>query len=393
MKESVNRVSSPKKNVLVAVAGQTPAIVTETLWALEQQRAIRVDEIRVMTTARGRRGIVGRLLGEGGQFERYCDDYGIPPGRIAFSESTLYTLTRRDGDELEDIRSSEDNMEAANQVFALVREWCNRKDEILHCSVAGGRKTLGIYLSMALMLCGRPEDTLSHVLVAPQFESGVPDFFYPPPQPRFYRRRTGFDSAGRPLFESVSSQEARVELAEIPFLRLREAIGGEIPLEKGLTDAIAHSELILNYLQAPPPLRLHLDQKRVTLGKFSFPLSRQLMAVYAFFLQNFNDRNADAALEDLFRKKLQIADLERRIDRLRRTEQERYAWETVRDPDEFRSKISPCITKINKAVQTALGKNRLSDRYTITQRGRYGIRVPKFEITETHQTPRNAPRQ
>ncbi len=40
-----------QRNVLAAVVGNTPAVVTETLWALEQQRDIRLDEIRIITTA------------------------------------------------------------------------------------------------------------------------------------------------------------------------------------------------------------------------------------------------------------------------------------------------------------------------------------------------------
>ncbi|HBZ54812.1 MAG TPA: hypothetical protein DEO88_05355, partial [Syntrophobacteraceae bacterium] len=74
-----------QRNVLTAVVGNTPAVVTETLWALEQQRAIRVDEIRIITTAVGRDSIARYLLGPDGHFAKYCHDYGLAAGRIAFS--------------------------------------------------------------------------------------------------------------------------------------------------------------------------------------------------------------------------------------------------------------------------------------------------------------------
>jgi CRISPR-associated protein (TIGR02584 family) len=74
--------SKVRRNVLVAVAGHTPAIITETLWALEQQRRVRIDEIRIITTADGRDSIVSELFGETGQFARYCEDYNVPTGRI-----------------------------------------------------------------------------------------------------------------------------------------------------------------------------------------------------------------------------------------------------------------------------------------------------------------------
>lgn len=152
------------RNILVAVSGQTPAIITETLWALEMDAGIAIDEIRVITTSEGRRSITDSLLGANGEFSRFCADYAIPQGSIAFSEKSIHVLRDATGSELEDIRSGEDNQGAANQVFRLISEWCARKDERLFCSVAGGRKTLGIYLAMSLMMCGRLVDRLYHVL-------------------------------------------------------------------------------------------------------------------------------------------------------------------------------------------------------------------------------------
>jgi CRISPR-associated protein (TIGR02584 family) len=69
-----------QRNILVAVVGNTPAIITETLWALEQQRGIRIDEIRIITTAVGRDSIVRHLLGANGHFAEYCREHQLPPG-------------------------------------------------------------------------------------------------------------------------------------------------------------------------------------------------------------------------------------------------------------------------------------------------------------------------
>lgn len=379
--------SSKTKNILVAVSGQTPAIVTETLWALERQQNICIDEIRVITTTSGRQSILSRLIGPDGAFERYCREYDIPHGRIAFSEKNVHVIQRHDGTELEDIRSSRDNMAAADQVFSLIRKWTAVDGEALYCSVAGGRKTLGIYLTMSLMLCGRPCDSLSHVLVAPEFETGVPDFFFPPRRPRLFRRFVGYDESRTALFEDISSERAQVELADIPFPRLREAIGGELPLDRGLTEAVAHSQSLLGYLQAPPPLILHLDQCSAQIGNISFRLSRQLIAVYAFFLFCYNGQNSLAGIEALFDRRLLIADLERAIDRLRLGERESYAWDQMSDVFEFRSRIGPCISKVNRAVDGALGRNRLSSMYRITTGGIYGVNIPAYEVLERDGRP------
>jgi CRISPR-associated protein NE0113 (Cas_NE0113) len=72
--ESMSLGLRPERFVLVALAGQTPAVITETLWALEHQRGKRVDEIRVITTSRGRQAITENLWGPDGHFSRYCQD-------------------------------------------------------------------------------------------------------------------------------------------------------------------------------------------------------------------------------------------------------------------------------------------------------------------------------
>lgn len=371
---------SNRRNILVAVAGQTPAIVTETLWTLEQQKGTSIDEIRVITTSKGKETIVSALLGEKGAFTRYCKDYRIPQGKIGFSEKSIFVLRDAHGRELSDIRTNEDNIQAADQVFSLIRGWTAIRDEILFCSVAGGRKTLGIYLSMALMLCGRQEDSLTHVLVAPELESGSPHFFYPSPDPPHQIQLPV--SGALASFSDHAGQPPLVELADIPFPRLREVIGGDLPLEKGLTEAVSYSQLILSYLQSPPTLNLTLTEGTVTLGSLIFQLSKQLIAVYAFFLLEFNTPKG-ASMEELFLKRLRLAALERTIDRNKQGEKELYAWEKMKDPEDFAARIRPCISKINRAIDKAFGRNRLSDRYRITSGGNYGVDVKGFTIQES----------
>ncbi len=373
------------RNVLVAVSGRTPAVITETLWALERRQGISIDEIRAITTTEGRRCIVEQLLGPGGAFTAYCVDYGIPAGRISFSERNIYVLTRPDGTELEDIRTSEDNESAADQVYRLIREWTERTGETLFCSAAGGRKTLGIYLGMSLMLCGRPADSLSHVLVSQEFESGVKGFYYPPPEPRFYERIAVHGS--QEGTSTVCSDAADVELADIPFPRLRELIGGDFPVEKGFTDAVSHSQLLLNYLQAPPPLVVRLDAGSADFGRFSIHMSRQVLAVYCFLLFESESCTGGVSVEDLFERRSVIAELERYMDRFRQGEKESYAWEKMTDLEDFKARIGPCISKANAAVRKALGRNRLAERYTVSTRSRRTVDAGAFRIVMSDGKP------
>lgn len=74
---------------------------------------------------------------------------------------------------------------------------------------------MGFYAGYALSIFGRPQDKLSHVLVDSAFESH-PGFFYPTPYASVLRSRDGNDLLDR--------KDAKVELAYMPFISMRQAI-------------------------------------------------------------------------------------------------------------------------------------------------------------------------
>lgn len=79
--------------------------------------------------------------------------------------------------------------------------------------------------------------------------------------------------------EEVPGDAARLELAEIPFLRLSQILGGQIPVERGYLEALRHSQAICRYLHAPPELEVCLRCGRVQYGDFGFRLSKQMLVV------------------------------------------------------------------------------------------------------------------
>lgn len=165
-----------KRNILLCVAGMTPQIITETLFAVTQKDGGRVDEIRVITTLEGRNKVLQSLLHrESGKFYEFCRDFGIEAGAIKFDETTIALLDTPDGRTLEDIRTPEENALAGDKICEIVRELCRDETVNIHASAAGGRKTMSIYLTAAMQLFGRADDMLSHVLVNENFE-GNPNF-------------------------------------------------------------------------------------------------------------------------------------------------------------------------------------------------------------------------
>lgn len=209
-----------RRRILLAAAGLTPQIVTETLYALavSRQPAFVPTEVRLVTTAEGAERARLSLLGDDpGWFSRLLQEYGVR--EIEFQDRHIHVLRSAAGGGLEDIRSEEDNRRAADEITELVRKLTGDSESALHVSIAGGRKTLGFYLGYALSLFGREQDRLSHVLVSAPFESH-PGFYFP-------TRQRHVIYTAPPESRPLDTATAAVTLAEIPFVRLR----GELPEE------------------------------------------------------------------------------------------------------------------------------------------------------------------
>ena len=224
-----------------------------------------------MTTLRGKQALEETLLGDNGKLKSLCNDYNLPT--IHFNLANIYLLKGADGQPLEDISSVIDNEAIADQFFAFVRKLATLTDICLHASIAGGRKTMGLYIGLAMQFYGRPGDTLSHVLVNPELENQ--EFFYPP--------SSGADvvlNNGR----TISAAEIRLELAEIPLLLLRE----KIPFLKEHTDA-GYTELIeiaqreYNALQAISPVIVNTFSCCLEIGEVTINLTPLELALYLFF--------------------------------------------------------------------------------------------------------------
>lgn len=223
------------KTILISVAGLSPQVVTETLWALGQEgRRDFPAELHIVTTGVGARRIRETLLGDDGVLARLSRECGC-----AAPDVVLHLCRATDGAVLDDVRTVADNARMADMIATVVRDLRSRPDVRLHASLAGGRKSMSFYMGYALSLFGRPGDRLSHVLVTPAFES-CPDFWYPPAVPQILRGR-----AGNPL----DTAEARVELADIPFLPL----GGRL-------DEPHLAAPVIDFAKTVEDLRRHLDR-------------------------------------------------------------------------------------------------------------------------------------
>ena len=277
-----NRQTAPK-HVLINVVGLSPQVITETLycyWCLASP-PVPITEVFALTTLRGKQALEETLLGDNGKLKALCNDYNLPP--IHFDLANIHLLKGADGQPLEDVSSVADNEALADQLFAFVRRLAILTDICLHASIAGGRKTMGLYIGLAMQFYGRPGDTLSHVLVNPELENR--EFFYPPPNGADVVLNDGC---------TIPADEIRLELAEIPLL----LVGEKIPFLKEHTDA-GYTELIeiaqreYNALEAISPVVVNTFSCCLEIGEITIKFTPLEFALYLFFAQQHLEEEDD----------------------------------------------------------------------------------------------------
>ncbi len=178
-RRAANAAASRPENILLAVLGTTPSVLTETWYAIAKLRRpdpFVPDRVVVITSGKGRRLLKEQLF-DTPRVERMCRSNGWP---MAFALEDVHVPRDEHGREFEDVRNSREFTAFANTVLRVVRAFTDPERKVpcrIHASIAGGRKTMGYYLGQSMNIFGRPGDTISHIIVKQGYESD--DFFYP----------------------------------------------------------------------------------------------------------------------------------------------------------------------------------------------------------------------
>ena len=208
-----------KRTVLVAGMGTSPAVLTETVWALTHQTPpIIPDEVVVLITKSGREKLCSEILsGEQTVWDKMCDairkeNISID-GKLIFGDTSIRVIPDERGNGIADLRSGSDNLRAADFMLQQLRQYTESSDTVVITSIAGGRKTMSALLFSCMMLLGREDDKVFHVLLPPEFEGGVePPMYYPVKGVTYTNRFTG---------KKYKSDKFHSELFEVPFVRMR----------------------------------------------------------------------------------------------------------------------------------------------------------------------------
>lgn len=369
------------KNVLLAVTGLSPQVITETLYALHQDNR-RVDAIHVITTREGKEKIYAELLsGNEGHYYRYLSEYDLDSSAIDFGHRNIHVITDEHGIEIPDIVSESDNEYLLKKCLELTFHFTKDPDKAVFFSVAGGRKTMSSCLTLAAQMYGRPQDRLYHVLIPPEFESNR-DFFYPPKESRTIELR---NNQGQTFYKET--KYAQVNLIHIPFVSIREQLSADL-----LKEPKDPGTLMLSVIKEDRSrLVVNLVSKKLVYKGIESDMMPTRMALYAFFamqkknctLETESCGNCTECFVDIqtvFDKQEQITDLYRKVCGTRPVNEMSDSGITGLNADNFNSYKS----RIKENLQSWFGPYALKE-LEIASAGtrpntRYGIMMDKAKI-------------
>lgn len=374
------------KEIFIFIVGSTPQVITETICALALKKPpVYPSEIYVITTSRGRE-LAEKALIEGGILKRLSEDYGIPA--IPLSGDSFVIPKDNSGGFLDDIRSDPENEIVGDLITNLIREKTAIPNSRLHCSLAGGRKTMSFYIGAAMQLFARPWDKLYHVLVTPEFESN-PDFFYKPVKDILIECRMP-DGA-----KKLSTKHAEIQLAELPFIRL----GSKVSLHgKGFRELVEEGQKEIDTATMQPETKVNLVERTIHIGDNLIEMIPIQQMLYTTFLMqkkqyckhherpycldcadcylSLVELSGRAALEEM-------AKYHRKIyrDQPLKTEELLNKWKNGMGIETLRQSIS----KINRTIKEQLNDQTLLPYYIIATvkkyaGSRYGMRLEKGKI-------------
>jgi len=209
--------TSAKRKILIAGMGTSPAVLSNVVWALAHgDKSVVPDEIVVLITKNGKTLLKKELFDDGvwADMLKSLAREGIDiEGKLIFGETSIRSIPDVRGNEIDDLRTGDDNLRAADFMLGELRKYTEDNGTELHVSIAGGRKTMSALLFSCMSLLGREQDKVYHVLLPPALEGGVtPTFYYP---------KRGTTYAARVTGKKHKAKDLQCELFEVPFVRMR----------------------------------------------------------------------------------------------------------------------------------------------------------------------------
>jgi CRISPR-associated protein (TIGR02584 family) len=356
-----------RRNILVAVCGLTPQIITEALFCLTVKEKIPVHSVYILTTSVGRNVIFGKKkIGEQvlpplkDEIKNLCTAYKVEIPEFENNEQYII-VAKEQSVELADVRSDKHNKLFPNKVCGFIREISADPNTVLYCVISGGRKSMSVHLSLALTLFGREKDRLLHVLTSEEHEFKG---FYP-----------------------KNKVEAKVlEIADIPYVRLRPFIStdkeGMKILAKQYSDIVSLTQKRLKTFTGETVLILDIEKRELRYGGRKISLEPFEMVLYCYFAERATTKQGAMIIHDIISSQTAVALRQLIIENYPHhyfDEKKKDAWYNKGiSPEYFRSKRS----KINLKLKDLFGDPDILNLFSIQSEPKYGdttycINAPK----------------
>lgn len=236
------------KTILLAVIGISPAVLTETIWALAQGNPPVVpDEVIVLTTSAGKKALKDQLFGKDEIWlslrQNVLGIEQLASSSLVFSQEPanvkVFTEIKKGKRiPLDSIDSLEQNNAVADGILDELWAHTEKPDNRLIISIAGGYKSMSALMMSCLSILGRTHDRVTHVLVdAPYDEAGLGFFF------RSQTRQELLTRAGA----TVKAADAKIRLFDVPWVPFR------VLFEKELKQKPASYTQLINKLRGSLP--------------------------------------------------------------------------------------------------------------------------------------------
>jgi len=305
-------------DILLASLGLAPPIVTETLWAMmhpakqkDRARFVRApiypSIVHLVTTARyperatdpdsdreakaraaeepdAQKEIYERSALIEGKIKELYQSVDRKPPTVRF-DVVKYPKETRSRLYLEDIRTQEQNVIYSNHILGVVHSYAKKPGDVIHMSLAGGRKSMSSYDLSAMMLFGRPQDELTHVLVNPPLLERAGLSFWWPDQPEKSVPIKVEDT----IVAVPTTTEAGVsaELVNVPFFHLG------VTLPKGVSPANFDLGQLVEFVEFERQLGkvvIDCQTRMISAGKWCRTLEPILFSLFALLATAKSER-------------------------------------------------------------------------------------------------------
>jgi CRISPR-associated protein (TIGR02584 family) len=274
---------------LLILFGLHPKVLTEALYGLCVKRKIAISKVIGIATSDAKQKLVDALLNPvSGEFYKLCHEYPEHFKRIHFSPECI-RVAGEGGRAITDIRNSRQSQIYLDLIMATVSEMTANAAVTLHGAVAGGRRTMSVYLAMVMQLLARRQDRLYQLLVDPWEAETNSAFFFPT---RDSHPMTTYN--GSPF----DAKDVAVDLIEIPYLRLRPRVPDELLASPNYRDILKWVQREVEVASPILPLRLEVDKRGIAIGAIEIPLEPVDLAIYWFFAEKSFLRPAKISPEE-----------------------------------------------------------------------------------------------